>query len=77
MNLKKQKKIINILIDKSNISKYPFKMVNGNDIINYAKSFLGVPYAFGGTFPSCFDCSGFVQYVYKHFGINISRTIKT
>ena len=52
-------------------------MVNGNDIVNYAKSFLGVPYVFGGTSPSGFDCSGFVQYVYKHFGINISRTTKT
>ena len=52
-------------------------MVNGNDIVNYAKNFLGVPYVFGGTSPSGFDCSGFVQYVYKHFGINISRTTKT
>ena len=77
MNLKKQKKIINILIDKSNISIYSFKMVNGTDIVNYAKNFLGVPYVFGGTSPSGFDCSGFVQYVYKHFGINIIRTIKT
>ena len=52
-------------------------MVNGNDIVNYAKNFLGVPYVFGGTSPSGFDCSGFVQYIYKHFGINISRTTKT
>ena len=52
-------------------------MVNGNDIVNYAKSFLGVPYVFGGQSPSGFDCSGLVQYVYKHFGINISRTTKT
>ena len=52
-------------------------MVNGQDIVNYAKNFLGVRYVFGGTSPNGFDCSGLVQYVYKHFGINISRTTKT
>ena len=52
-------------------------MVNGNDIIQYAKQFIGVPYVWGGTSPSGFDCSGLVQYVYRHFGINISRTTKT
>ena len=52
-------------------------MTNGQDIVNYARKFLGVPYIFGGTTPNGFDCSGLVQYVYKHFGINISRTTKT
>ena len=52
-------------------------MVNGSDIISYAKNFIGVPYVFGGSTPNGFDCSGLVQYVYKHFGINISRTTKT
>ena len=46
-------------------------MVNGSDIITYAKNFIGVPYVFGGSTPKGFDCSGLVQYVYKHFGINI------
>ena len=52
-------------------------MVKGQDIVNYAKQFLGVRYVFGGTSPNGFDCSGLVQYVYNHFGINISRTTKT
>ena len=52
-------------------------MVNGQDIVNFAKNFLGVRYIFGGSSPNGFDCSGLVQYVYKHFGINISRTTKT
>ena len=36
-----------------------------NEIINTAKSFLGTPYQWGGTSPSGFDCSGFVQYASK------------
>ena len=52
-------------------------MVNGSELVEYAKQFIGVPYVFGGTTPRGFDCSGLVQYVYRHFGINISRTTKT
>ena len=44
-------------------------------LIEFAKKFLGVPYCRGGETPACFDCSGFVQYVYKHaLGIDIDRT---
>lgn len=47
----------------------------GNDIVEYAKNFLGTKYVYGGTSPKTgFDCSGFTQYVYKHFGYSISRT---
>jgi cell wall-associated NlpC family hydrolase len=52
-------------------------MVNGSDIIGYAKQFIGVPYVSCGTTPKGFDCSGLVQFVYGHFGINISRTTRT
>lgn len=48
--------------------------VTANEIIAYAKTFLGDPYVWGGTSPSGFDCSGFVQYVFKHFGIYLERT---
>ncbi len=46
----------------------------GSQIVSYAKNFIGVPYVWGGTTPSGFDCSGFVQYVYRHFGISLPRT---
>lgn len=45
-----------------------------NDVINYSYKFLGTPYLWGGTTPSGFDCSGFVQYVYANFGVKIGRT---
>lgn len=40
-------------------------------ILNYGKQFLGTPYVFGASGPKNFDCSGFTQYVFKHFGINL------
>ncbi len=47
---------------------------SGQDIVNYAKNFLGVNYVYGGTSPSGFDCSGLVYYCYKHFGYSVNRT---
>ena len=48
--------------------------ISDNAIIAYASNFLGTPYLWGGTSPSGFDCSGFTQYVYAHFGISVGRT---
>ena len=49
--------------------------VSDNNIIAYASNFLGTPYLWGGTSPSTgFDCSGFTQYVFAHFGIKLGRT---
>lgn len=47
----------------------------GQQIANYALKFLGNPYVYGGTsLTNGADCSGFVQSVYKHFGISLPRT---
>lgn len=45
-----------------------------DQIAEYALKFKGVPYKFGGTTPSGFDCSGYIRYVYGHFGISLPRT---
>ena len=45
----------------------------GQQVVNYALSFLGTPYVYGGNGPSCFDCSGFTNYVYRHFGYILNR----
>ena len=46
----------------------------GLDLVEYSKRFLGAPYVYGGNGPDKFDCSGFVKYVYTHFGYQIGRT---
>lgn len=48
--------------------------VTGKDIVDFAATFLGTPYRYGGASPSGFDCSGLVYYTYKNFGINLNRT---
>lgn len=49
--------------------------ISSNYIIAYASNFLGTKYVWGGTSPNPgFDCSGFTQYVYRHFGISLDRT---
>ena len=49
----------------------------GERIVAKAKEYLGVPYVYGGTSPSGFDCSGFVYYVYRQCGYSITRTATT
>ena len=43
-------------------------------IVNYAKEFIGVRYVYGGSSPKGFDCSGFIGYVYRNFGVNLNRS---
>lgn len=43
-------------------------------IIQTAMQYTGVPYVFGGTTPSGFDCSGYTSYVFRQSGIYLPRT---
>ena len=44
-------------------------------VASFARQFVGYPYKWGGTDPTRggADCSGFVYYVYRHFGYNVPR----
>ena len=45
-----------------------------NGVVSLAYSLLGVPYVSGGSSPSGFDCSGFTSYLFRQYGISISRS---
>ncbi|WP_245590395.1 C40 family peptidase [Aneurinibacillus terranovensis] len=52
-----------------------FASTNNNNIVNQATGVLGVPYKWGGTSKKTgFDCSGFLNYVYKGSKVTLPRT---
>ena len=47
----------------------------GTRVVDYARRFRGVRYVYGGSSPRTgFDCSGFVRYVYAHFGLTLAHS---
>ncbi|HUR92263.1 MAG TPA: C40 family peptidase [Gemmatimonadaceae bacterium] len=46
----------------------------GAMVVARGEDYLGVPYKWGGSTPSGFDCSGFVQYIYRDQGVSLPRT---
>jgi len=47
----------------------------GMRVVDYAKRFTGIRYEYGGSSPrSGFDCSGFVRFVYSHFGLSLAHS---
>ena len=75
--LAEQNKILNALgkIDeqRNNLTQVALDY-NKENILKNAKKHLGEPYVWGGTKPNGFDCSGYMQYIYRKEGVSIPRT---
>lgn len=49
---------------------------NRDELVSYAKKFLGVPYEFGAAAyeqSKKFDCSSYTRHIFKHYGISLPR----
>ncbi len=46
----------------------------GGSVIDVAMRYMGVPYVWGGSSPSGFDCSGFTLYVYGKVGVSLPHS---
>lgn len=60
--------------EQQNESTSARSVVAGSSILETARNGIGVQYVWGGSSPSGWDCSGFVQWVFKQHGINLPRT---
>lgn len=45
-----------------------------DNVISVGKTFLGIPYRWGGTTENGFDCSGFIRHIFDWFGVSLPRT---
>lgn len=57
-------------IQKGDLIAEPF------ELLSFCRKFLGLPYTWGGRTSFGFDCSGFVQMVYRKMGIQLPRDAK-
>lgn len=51
------------------------KRTEADELVDFAETLQGIPYKYGSTNPKTgFDCSGFISYVFNHFGISVPRS---
>ena len=72
---KRAKRIATATAEAKKVGKtYQVSPLDQQKLLEDAKYFKGGKYVWGGTTPKGFDCSGYVQYLYKKHNINLPRT---
>jgi cell wall-associated NlpC family hydrolase len=61
---------------ESKVSSYASKLYQStiDNVISVGKTFLGIPYRWGGVRENGFDCSGFIKYIFDWFDLRLPRT---
>lgn len=54
----------------------PYEGAPRESIVDFARNFEGAPYAFTGSTPYGFDCSGYVRFIYSHFGLLLPHSAR-
>lgn len=70
----KTKKVASTATAKQQTEVSRSSSTNSSKLVSNALSLIGVPYVFGGTSRSGFDCSGYTQYVFQGSGVSLPRT---
>lgn len=76
---KNMKPVIQHKVKKTKKDPKPVKvntMSASSSVIGLAKQYIGVPYVWGGESPRGFDCSGYIQYVFKKVNVKLPRTVR-
>ncbi|MDR0802783.1 C40 family peptidase [Fluviicola sp.] len=61
------------VVDAPEIKETAATSKEREEIVRYAKKYLGVPYKWAGADPDGFDCSGFTTFVMGEFKVTLSR----
>lgn len=61
--------------DDTAVSAAPAEI--GEQLVETAKQYLGTPYVWGGMSERGFDCSGFVNFVYDAYGVDLERVAQS
>ena len=70
IDVKKPKEILKFNYDTLASAVINTKRTKAEELVDFAETLEGIPYKYGSTDPRTgFDCSGFITYVFNHFGI--------
>jgi hypothetical protein len=61
-----------LFVQAGNLAAEPL-MESKEDLVEFSKKFLGLPYTWGGRTSFGYDCSGFVQMLYRQIGVDLLR----